>query len=427
MDETYRQIDLKELEKASAANEGRVKKYEEALKVDKGLSEKWYDPAFMPVGWKTMDLPKPWGNTELAQDDGIVWFRREIILPKGVTDQQGLLGLGPIDDRDDAYVNGVQVGSTNSYVKDRQYNLNPGILNEGKNVVVIRVTDSGGGGGFNGRSPQLFLEVAGVRHPLDGEWHYKSSVLTTDFGIKEVGPNSFPSQLYNAMIAPLTKFTISGVIWYQGESNVGAPQKYQQLFPSLIQDWRRKWGNDFPFLWVQLANFQKSSDQPQESNWAALREAQTMTLKLPSTGQALAIDIGEAGDIHPRNKQDVGLRLALAALKVAYGKDVVYSGPVYNSVKKEGSALRISFDHVGGGLVSKGDKYGYLKGFAVAGADGKFVWAKAHIEGGDVLVSSPAVSDPISVRYAWADNPDDANLFNAEGLPACPFRSDVLR
>ena len=422
-DEAHKNVNLKALEKSAAANEERVKKYHEAIKTDKGLTEKWYASDYVPTGWKTMDLPEPWHNTELAEDDGIVWFRREITLPKGVENHEATLGLGPIDDRDDAYVNGLPVGSTNSYVEDRQYSLKTGTLKEGKNIIAVRVTDTGGGGGFHGKETQLFLEVAGSRHPLHGEWSYKPSVRTTDFGIRETGPNSFPSQLFNTMIAPIVKFKIRGVIWYQGESNVGDPKKYQQLFPALIHDWREKWGYDFPFLWVQLANFLKPSDVPQESNWAALREAQTMTLKVPATGQALAIDIGDAGDIHPRNKQDVGLRLALAALKVAYEKDVVYSGPMVRSVERDGTSLKISFDHIGAGLQARGDKYGYLRGFAVAGPDGKFVWAKASIEGDKIVVWSDEISKPVAVRFAWK-NFMHPNLYNGAGLPASPFRTD---
>jgi sialate O-acetylesterase len=268
--------------------------------------------------------------------------------------------------------------------------------------------------------------VSGKRISLVGEWEYKSSVLTTDFGIEETGPNMFPSQLFNAMIAPLTNFGIKGVIWYQGEANVGDPLKYQTYFPALIKNWRSKWGNDFPFLWVQLANFLEPVKEPVESKWAELREAQGMALQLPATGQAVAIDIGVADDIHPRNKQDVGLRLALAALKVAYGREVVHSGPTCASIIKEGNAIRLRFENAGSGLEAKGDKYGYLKGFAIAGPDKKFVWAKAYIENSEVVVYSEHVKDPEFVRYAWANNPDDANLFNLEGLPASPFRAETV-
>lgn len=246
-------------------------------------------------------------------------------------------------------------------------------------------------------------------------------------GREEMGPNHqhHPAALFNAMIAPLVPYGIKGAIWYQGESNAGRAYQYRKLFPAMITDWREKWGQgDFPFFFVQLANYMERKDQPADSAWAELREAQSMTLSLPNTGQAVIIDIGEAGDIHPKNKQDVGKRLALAALKVAYGKnDVVYSGPTFKAVKFEGDKATVAFENVGGGLQAHG---GELKGFAIAGEDRVFKWAKAEIRDGEpgvVVLSSPDVPAPKAVRYAWADNPE-ATLYNAEGLPASPFRTD---
>jgi sialate O-acetylesterase len=230
-----------------------------------------------------------------------------------------------------------------------------------------------------------------------------------------------PAVLYNAMLAPLMPYAIRGAIWYQGESNAGRAFQYRKLFSAMISDWRKNWGEgDFPFFFVQLANYRARKDQPGESDWAELREAQALALALPKTGMAVIMDIGETNDIHPKNKQDVGKRLALAAQAVAYGKDVVYSGPRYDSMKVDGGKVRLSFKHAGGGLVAKGEK---LTGFAVAGEDKKFVWADAAIEGEAVVVSSKDVAAPVAVRYAWADNPD-CSLYNKEGLPASPFRTD---
>jgi sialate O-acetylesterase len=231
-----------------------------------------------------------------------------------------------------------------------------------------------------------------------------------------------PAGLYNGMIAPLIPYGIQGAIWYQGESNASRAYQYCKLFPTMIKNWRKDWGQgDFPFLFVQLANFRQVSDEPVESDWAELREAQTMTLSLPNTGMATIIDIGEADDIHPRNKQDVGRRLALWALAETYDQDVVYSGPLYESMKIEDGKIRVRFDHVGSGLVARGG--GELKGFAVAGPDRDFVWADAEIDGNTVVVCSERVENPVAVRYAWADNPV-CNLYNKEGLPASPFRTD---
>jgi len=231
-----------------------------------------------------------------------------------------------------------------------------------------------------------------------------------------------PAGLYNAMIAPLIPYGIQGAIWYQGESNAGRAYQYRTLFSDMIKNWRKDWGQEqFPFLFVQLANFMQTKPEPDESSWAELREAQLMTLELPNTGMAVIIDIGDAEDIHPKNKQDVGKRLALWALADTYGKEVVYSGPIYKSMKVDGSSIILKFDHVGSGLVAKGGEE--LKGFAIAGADRKFVWADAKIDGDTVVVSSDGVTEPVAVRYAWADNPV-CNLYNAEELPASPFRTD---
>jgi sialate O-acetylesterase len=240
------------------------------------------------------------------------------------------------------------------------------------------------------------------------------------------GPGMAPSCLYNGMIAPLIPYAIGGAIWYQGESNAGRAAQYRTLFPAMITNWREDWNQegparDFPFLFVQLANFMARKAEPAESGWAELREAQTMTLSLPKTGMAVIIDIGDAKDIHPKNKLDVGRRLALAAQHVAYGKDLVYSGPMFDSMTVSGDKACLRFKHAGGGLEAKGgDK---LTGFSIAGEDRKFVWAEAKIEKDTVTVWSPAVPKPVAVRYAWADNPE-CNLYNKEGLPASPFRTD---
>jgi sialate O-acetylesterase len=231
-----------------------------------------------------------------------------------------------------------------------------------------------------------------------------------------------PAGLYNGMIAPLIPYGIQGAIWYQGESNASRAYQYRKLFRTMITNWRKDWGQgNFPFLFVQLANFMETKPEPGDSAWAELREAQTMTLSLRNTGMATIIDIGEASNIHPKNKQDVGKRLALWALAQTYEKDIVYSGPLYKSMKVDRGKIRLSFDQAGGGLVARGGEA--LKGFSIAGADRKFVWADAKIDGNTVVVSSDDVANPVAVRYAWADNPV-CNLYNKENLPASPFRTD---
>lgn len=256
----------------------------------------------------------------------------------------------------------------------------------------------------------------------DGEYaEILARAATANADPNKAGDPNRASVLYNGMLAPIRPFAIKGAIWYQGESNAGRAYQYRKLFPAMIADWRKQWGQgDFPFFYVQLAAFMARQPQPTESAWAELREAQTMALSTPKTGMAVTIDIGDAIDIHPKNKQDVGKRLALNALSVAYGQNVVAAGPLYRSMTIEGNKIRIQFHHVGGGLVAKGEK---LTGFAICGADRKFVWADAVIDGDSVLVSSPEVPQPVAVRYAWADNPE-CNLYNKEGLPASPFRTD---
>jgi sialate O-acetylesterase len=269
---------------------------------------------------------------------------------------------------------------------------------------------------------QYSLVGNGTRIDLTGEWHYRLGA-TMEPLTSQTFVRWKPVGLYNGMLSPLLKYAMKGVIWYQGESNAGRPAEYRQLFPALIRDWRTQWKQaDFPFLFVQLCNFMDPKDQPTESNWALLREAQLKALSVPNSGMAVTIDIGEWNDIHPLNKKDVGQRLALAARKIAYGdQTVVCSGPLYQSMKIDVNKIILTFSNTGSGLTAKG---GSLKYFAIAGADKKFVWAKATIEDDHVVVWSEKVSNPVHVRYAWADDPEGANLYNAEGLPASPFRTD---
>ena len=296
------------------------------------------------------------------------------------------------------------------------------MLQAGTNIVTVRVHDTGNGGGIYGKPDELHLLVSGKKISLAGNWNYKFGVTNTQFNYVDVGPNMQPSLLYNAMINPIKDLAIKGVIWYQGESNAGAAKKYQTLFPAMINDWRNKWGYDFPFYWVQLANFMAKDTIPVDSDWARLREAQTKTLSIPKTGQAVIVDIGEADDIHPRNKQDVGRRLALIALNKDYGKNMVYSGPTFRSMEVSGNKVIITFDNIADGL-QVNCRYGCVGGFAVAGQDKVFHFARAYKEGDKIIVISDKVNNPVAVRYGWSDNPD-INLYNSVGLPACPFRTD---
>ncbi len=417
----YKNADVNAYAASMSGIDERKARFNTALQNDKGTTEKWYNNNV--IGWKPIMQPASYESSEIGNADGIVWFKKEFDVNDLPANAHIVLSLGPVDDIDSTYLNGQLIGTGRVWNQDRVYTIPTGNLKKGKNTLTIKVVDGGGGGGLTGNADQLYIEVEGAKIPLAGQWQYKPSVLSTDFGLKEIGPNAFPSQLYNAMIAPLIQYAIKGAIWYQGESNADEAAKYKTLFPAMIRNWRSKWGYDFPFIWVQLANFMAASPEPAESAWAELRDAQHSALSLPQTGEAVIIDIGEAKDIHPRNKKDVGYRLALAAEKVAYNKDLVHSGPVYKSMQVQGDKIVLTFDHIGNGLVAK-DKYAYLRGFTIAGEDKKFVWAQAQIVGNTIVVHNSFVKKPVAVRYAWANNPDDANLYNADGLPASPFRTD---
>ncbi len=384
----------------------------------------WNQLTYADTHWKTMTLPGLWESQGLTELDGVVWYRKNITIPTALVNQEARLHMAMIDDSDKTYINGVLVGSTtNQWNEKRMYTVKPGILKEGINIIAVRVEDTGGGGGVHGEPTDLSLLIKNTNIPLAGSWKY--AVESISQGTGSIGPNSYPTLLFNAMINPIKKYTIQGAIWYQGESNAGRAYQYQKAFPLLIEDWRTQWAQgNFPFYFVQLASFNASNGTSKTgSTWAELREAQTRTLSLPNTGMAVTTDIGEANDIHPRNKQDVGKRLAALALNKVYEKGNVFSGPQFKSMRVEENKIRISFEHVGGGLLAN-DKYGYIKGFEIAGSDQRFVYAKAWIEGEEVVVSANEVSKPVAVRFAWADNPEDANLYNQEGFPAIPFRTD---
>ena len=320
---------------------------------------------------------------------------------------------------------------SNQWQMTRRYKVGADVIKAGRNVIAVQVLDTGGGGGIYGQPAQMKIKPTDAADAaaisLAGPWRYKVAMSLASMPAQPQPPSwannpNAPTVLYNGMIAPLIPFAIRGAIWYQGESNADRAYQYRTLFPDMITDWRQNWGvKSFPFLFVQLANFMAEKPAPADSAWAELREAQLMTLSLKDTGMATIIDIGEAADIHPKNKQDVGKRLALWALAKTYKRDVVQSGPLYRSIKVRDGKIVLRFDCVGDGLVAKG---GPLRGFAIAGADRKFVWADAVIEGKTVVVSSPQVPSPAAVRYAWADNPV-CNLYNATDLPASPFRTDT--
>ena len=394
--------------------------------VDSGLVEgvaRWADPALDDRAWKAIHVPAYWESQGYPGLDGVAWYRVDFTLEPAELRSDVVLTMGAIDDDDITWVNGIEVGRTSGYNVRRSYSIPATALRSGRNVLTVRVTDYAAGGGIN---ESAALIVGGTRKPLDGSWKFKVGRVTIGTDGQRI--NKIPTVLYNKMVYPMLPLSIEGVIWYQGESNANNAQQameYRGQFETLVRSWRREWSggkNQFPFLWVQLPGYGKPDSVPQsQPGWALQRESMEASLSLPKTGRAIAIDLGGASELHPRNKEDVGARLALVGRRVAYGEAVDASGPAFRSMTMRGDTAIITFGFAAKGLVARG---GELGGFAIASADRRFVWANARIVGDRVYVWSSAVHSPAAVRYAWANFPERANLYGANGLPAAPFRTD---
>ncbi|MDR0864886.1 MAG: beta galactosidase jelly roll domain-containing protein [Candidatus Symbiothrix sp.] len=389
---------------------------------DKGLNEaiQWSSPAYNDNSWPTTDLlDNAWGKNGLYPANGVFWFRKEVEIPAGWANQSALLFMGRIVDADSVFVNGVFVGTTGYQYPPRNYQVPAGVLKAGKNLVTVRLISQGGFPEFVKNKPYKIV-FNNQEISLEGQWKYNVGALMPAASGGGITFQYKPVGLYNAMIAPLQNHAIKGFLWYQGESNTGRTAEYYDLMSTLISDWRNLWKGEFPFLIVQLANFMEPALLQQNSGWAELRNVQLELSKtIPHTGLAVAIDIGEWNDIHPLNKKDVGKRLALQARKLAYGEKIIADGPVYQSSKIEGNKVILSFKEGTNDLRPVDE----LKGFAVAGADGLFKLSKATVNGNQVIVWNDEISQPVKVRYAWANNPEGANLYNKEGLPASPFQT----
>ena len=370
--------------------------------------------------WPVLYAPQLWEQQSIGELDGVVWLRKTIVLSAEYINKSAILELAKIDDDDITYVNGVKVGSTSQWDAKRKYTIPAGILKEGENIIAVKVVDNGGGGGIYGEAADLQLSVAENIISLSGDWKFQVVSIK-----KATNENSLPSLCYNAMINPLLPFAFKGVLWYQGESNAGRSYQYRKAFPLLINDWRKQWNNaTMPFYFVQLATFNTSGNSNEGCGWAELREAQTMTLSLPNTGMCVTTDLViNPKDIHPTNKQDVGKRLAAMALNNLYGKQMVCNGPSYQSMEIARNEIILSFDNIGTGLFTT-DKYGYIRGFEIAGKDQVFYYARALIKGNKVILSSDKVANPIAAHFGWVGDAGDCNLFNKEGFPAVPFRTD---
>ncbi len=399
---------------------------EEPPTEDRGEELGYLDDEVDLSTWSTMELPGAWEPKGYTNVDGYFYYRRSFELTEAQAAGDAMLFLGTIDDGDQTYINGVQVGDTpNAYSEEREYPVPGDVLRAGTNTIAFRVFDGTGGGGFMSGPESMYLRTAAGDVPLAGEYYYRIGEFRTGQG----NPNQVPTVLYNAMIAPLRAWPLTGVLWYQGESNAGPgdAEAYADRMRTLINFWRQRFGNaKLPFYWVQLANFQAPSDRPDDPGWAILRASQTAALDLPLTGQAVITDIGEADDIHPKNKWEVGRRLSLHALRDIYGKEVQASSPVVGGMSVDGYRAELSFKELGKGLVVKlgeGERYPVVKSLSVQDAAGEWHWAVGLLdaEGTKLEVINPAGTPIRKVRYAWFNNPDDANLFSREGLPVTPF------
>jgi sialate O-acetylesterase len=378
-------------------------------------------PDYDDTGWTEIEMPNVLKDFGIGNYEGMVWLRKKISLPESFKGKDLTINLGHPEMNYSLYFNGKEICKNVWYGNDtHSYTILTDLVQPGENTIAMRIAMLWGGGGLNPGN-DIFITDGSSKITLAGDWLYKKDLEPAIPKMPNYQGN--PAVLFNSMINPLIPYGIKGFLWYQGESNAEDAYNYRKLFPMLITNWRQHWQQgDLPFLYVQLANYMQRKPLPSESEWAELRETQTLTLSLPNTGMACTIDIGDAGSVHPLNKQEVGRRLALIANKMVYKQDgIIILGPMYRSYKKEGNRIRISFTEIGSGLSTSDGKD--VTGFAIAGNDKQFHWAKAVIEGNEVVVYSDEVAEPVAVRYAWADNPE-CNLINSEGLPAVPFRTD---
>ncbi len=398
--------------------------YGQLAKTDKGRldSTAWNHPDLDDSKWETTTIPGMWHEEDLTHTNGVVWFRKHFTVPEAMENKPARLELGAIVDADSVFVNGKFVGNTTYKYPPRWYHVPANVLHKGENNITIKVISNIGNGGFV-IDKAYELTTATDTVSMEGTWKYKVGTK-----VEPLQSQTFirwkPAGLYNGMIHPLINYTIKGAIWYQGESNVGRADDYKKRLSAMIANWRNDWQQgDFPFLIVQLANYLEAKDQPADSEWAELREAQYEVAKtVPNCAMACAIDLGEWNDIHPLRKEEVGERLALAAEKVAYGNTaVVSSGPTLAHWQVKRNKIILTFDNVGDGLQTSDGKAPV--GFAIAGEDGTFAWAQAIIKKGKVWIWNDTISSPTAVRYGWADNPDKIHLYNSKGLPAVPFEA----
>lgn len=412
----------------------KLQEYQSTMqRLDKGYAEKWLTPGYNAANWKKMVAPGLLEQEE-ALFRGSVWLRKSVYIPASMLQNDLLLNLEQLNERDITYFNGQEVGRITWLAGRRSYRIPKALLKEGENLVTIRLETLTRPAGFTTKNAgdlrleEVIASATPLSVPLAGEWQYALGLPLQQYptAVTTTQVSATPAVLFNGMIAPLKKFPIKGVLWYQGETNAPRAFQYGSLLPLMIRDWRAQWQQPaLPFLFVQLAGFGELTNNPVDHAWGELREAQLKTLSLPNTGMGVTIDVGNPADIHPINKQVVGKRLADEARKLVYGENNLQTSPLYQSMRVSGDSIRIRFSNAANGLMAKG---GPPKAFSIAGADKKFVWANARIDGGEIIVWSSAVRNPLAVRYAWTGSPvesNGANLYNKEGFPASPFRTDA--
>lgn len=389
-----------------------------------GISQKVNSLEFNDSAWNTTEYPLNMPKMNYLRFWGIVWVRKTFEVSSDALNTELKLYLPIVDQNDRIYLNGKEIARGVSQLKQKVISIPAGTLKIGKNVLAIRMYINWGSGEIGNEITECYLKSnEGVRIELNGKWKHNNKIEPPVAQWQDYYNSNTVS--FNGMVNPVIPYGIKGFLWYQGENNAGRFKQYSELQPMLIDDWRVRWGQGYlPFLFVQLAAYRERSATPkQEDEWTNFRDAQSTTLlRSPNTAMACAIDIGETNNIHPKSKQDVGKRLYMAAKTKAYGSTEVYSGPMFKSAKLEGNSVRISFIYAQNGLKTKGDVS--VKGFAVAGIDGKWVWADAKIDGKDIIVSSTEIIVPTQVQYAWQSNPD-CNLYNAENLPVLPFKAKI--
>lgn len=407
---------------------------QEISRTDPGFFQKWYLPNQNNTGWGKMTVPGAWSQTNLFGFRGSVWVKKMVYIPKNLTHKKLSLNLEVLDQTDITYFNGKQIGRTFWSPGRRKYIVPAELVREGKNEIVIRLESLDKDGGFKSyydgdiRLDEFVSSDTPLSVPLYGEWLIRKGLPLNLYPLKEpkeLNQQHIPTVIYNAMVAPFISIGLKGFIWYQGESNTERGYQYRYSFREMISDWRKQFNQgDLPFIFTQLAGFGRLTDAPSESKWAELRESQSATLSLPNTGMAVTIDAGIPFDIHPVNKQIVAIRLSLEAFRLAYGDSTIKSSPQYQSMQTESDSIKLVFSNMDNGIIYNGSE---PSGFAIAGEDKKFVWAKAKIFNQQIIVWSPEIKNPVAVRYAWADSPvesNDSNIYNLAQLPLAPFRTD---